>query len=84
MSSMWRAAVTVPLLLATVPSSSAQYTAPGNVAARPAYATGQSVAYALNDWRTLRQSSGYRFTDYARFLISNPDWPDQSRMRGWA
>jgi soluble lytic murein transglycosylase len=84
MSSMWRVAVTIPLLLATVPSSSAQYAAPGNVAARPAYATGQSVAYALSDWRTLRQSSGYRFADYARFLIANPDWPDESRMRGWA
>jgi soluble lytic murein transglycosylase len=43
-----------------------------------------SVAYALDQWRRLRQSSGYSFADYASFLIVNPDWPDASRMRGWA
>ena len=37
---------------------------------------GQSVASSLDRWRTLRQSSGYRFSDYAGFLIANPDWPD--------
>src|SRR5690348_9552592 len=82
MSSMWRAAVLVPVLLATAPSGSAQYNAPANYAAA-AYAN-QSVASALNLWRTLRQSSGYRFSDYASFLIANPDWPDATRMRGWA
>jgi soluble lytic murein transglycosylase len=82
MSSMWRAAVLVPVLLATAPSGSAQYAAPAsNVAA--AYAN-QSVSSALEQWRTLRQSSGYRFSDYAGFLIANPDWPDAARMRGWA
>ena len=39
-------------------------------------ATGQSIAASLESWRTLRQSSGYRFSDYAYFLITNPDWPD--------
>ncbi len=24
------------------------------------------------------------FPDYAPFLIANPDWPDERRMRGWA
>ncbi|MES2137480.1 MAG: lytic transglycosylase domain-containing protein [Pseudomonadota bacterium] len=80
---MWRAAVFVPVLLATAPSSSAQYVAPATYAA-PVYSTSTSVATSLNDWRTLRQSSGYRFSDYARFLIVNPDWPDASRLRGWA
>jgi soluble lytic murein transglycosylase len=83
MSSMWRAAVFVPVLLVTAPSSSAQYAAPAPYAA-PAYSAGASVASSLNDWRTLRQSSGYRFSDYARFLIFNPGWPDEARMRGWA
>lgn len=82
MSSMWRAAVILPVLLATAPSSSAQYAAaPTYAAAAPATA---SIAYALNDWRTLRQSGNYRFADYARFLIANPGWPDETRMRGWA
>src|SRR5438270_8820608 len=83
MSSMWRAAVLVPvLLLATAPSSSAQYVPQSTYAAAPASA--ESVAASLDRWRTLRQSSGYRFTDYANFLIANADWPDAVRMRGWA
>ena len=84
MSSMWRVAVMIPVLLVTAPSSSAQYAAPLTVAAAPAYATAQSVSSSLNSWRALRQSSNYRFADYARFLIANPDWPDDSRMRSWA
>jgi len=82
MSSMWRIAALVPVLLATAPSSSAQYAAPTN------YAVGEShtpsVAYSLDEWRRLRQSSGYGFADYASFLIANPDWPDATRMRSWA
>ena len=83
MSSMWRFAVLVPVLLATAPTSSAQYAAPTSYAPAYGYSV-PSVGYALNDWRRLRQSSGYRFADYARFLIANPGWPDESRMRGWA
>ena len=82
MSSMWRFVALVPVLLATVPSSSAQYAAPTTYAAGQNYAP--SVAYSLDQWRRLRQSSGYSFADYASFLIANPDWPDASRMRAWA
>jgi soluble lytic murein transglycosylase len=83
MSSMWRIAAMIPVLLATAPSSSAQYAAPANIGV-PAYGATQSVASSLQTWRTLRQSSNYRFADYASFLIANPDWPDEARMRGWA
>jgi len=82
MSSMWRAAVTLAVLLATAPSSSAQYAAPGSATAAPG--SNQSIASSLESWRALRQSSEYRFSDYAYFLISNPDWPDARRMRDWA
>ena len=82
MSSMWRIAALVPVLVATAPSGSAQYAAPTNYAVGGSYAP--SVAYSLDEWRRLRQSSGYSFADYASFLIANPDWPDVSRMRGWA
>jgi soluble lytic murein transglycosylase len=85
MSSMWRAAVILPvLLLATAPSSSAQYAAPAPAPQVNYAASAAAVGYALNDWRQLRQSSGYRFADYARFLIANPDWPSESTMRRWA
>jgi soluble lytic murein transglycosylase len=83
MSSMWRASVFLPVLLAIAPSSSAQSPAP--YAPAPYVApTSPDVGYALNDWRRLRQSSGYTFADYARFLIANPDWPDEAKMRRWA
>src|SRR5256885_15261776 len=82
MSSMWRAAVIIPVLLATAPSSSAQYAPPANYAAAPA--SSPSVASSLEQWRALRQSSNYRFSDYAGFLIANSAWPDAQRMRGWA
>ena len=82
MSSMWRIAALVPVLLATAPLSSAQYAAPMNGVAQNAYAP--SVAYSLDQWRRLRQSNGYSFADYASFLIANPDWPDATRMRAWA
>lgn len=71
------------MLLAIAPSSSAQY-ASATSPVSSAYSGRQNVSSALESWRTLRQSSQYRFSDYAGFLISNPDWPDTSRMRIWA
>jgi soluble lytic murein transglycosylase len=82
MSSMWRAVILVPALLAVAPPSSAQYQSQPGYAAAPGYAP--SVAYSLDQWRRLRQSSGYSFADYASFLIANPDWPDAGKMRVWA
>jgi soluble lytic murein transglycosylase len=83
MSSMWRAALILPVLLAISPSSSAQYVAPAPQAA-PIPVAAPPVANSLADWRRLRESSGYSFADYARFLIANPDWPGESTMRRWA
>ncbi len=82
MSSMWRIAALVPVVLATAPLSSAQYAAPTTYPVGGSYAP--SVAYSLDEWRRLRQSSGYSFADYASFVIANPDWPDVPRMRSWA
>ena len=86
MSSMWRVAAILPVLLATAPSSSAQSPALYASAQTYGYSTSSAsdVGYALNDWRRLRQSNGYSFADYARFLIANPGWPDESKMRRWA
>jgi len=83
MSSMWRVSAFLPALLVLAPSSSAQSPTPYG-AAQTYAAPSVNVGYALNDWRRLRQSSGYAFSDYARFLISNRDWPDEARMRRWA
>ena len=84
MSSMWRVAVIPPLLVAMSASSSAQYAAPqASTVAAVAYSA-SAVGSSLSEWRNLRQSSGYRFSDYAHFLIANPDWPEESKMRRWA
>jgi len=77
---MWRIAWSIPVLLSAA-TASAQYSAPSAYA--PAYSA-QSMAYAIADWRRLRQSNGYSFADYARFLIANPDWPGEDSMRLWA
>ena len=82
MSSMWRAAAILPVLLTLAPSSSAQYAAPYSSA--PTQYSASTVNYALGDWRRLRQSSGYSFADYARFLIPNRGWPEESKLRSWA
>ena len=81
MSSM-RGVALVLLLVTSTAASTQTYPAP-----RPAYAAptaGYSVGYALNDWRRLRQSSGYGFADYARFLNANPGWPEETKLRRWA
>ena len=77
---MWRIAFLLPLGLAASTSGSAQ--APSAYA--PPRASAAAVGYALNDWRTLRQSSGYAFANYASFLIANPDWPEEDKLRRWA
>ena len=82
MSSMWRAALLIPLLVGTV-SASAQYSAPYAYRPAPTYSV-PSVNYAISDWRRLRQSSGYSFASYANFLIANPNWPAETTLRRWA
>src|SRR5689334_9675166 len=82
MSSMWRGAVILPVILAIAPASSAQYAAP---ASSYSYAPASAnVSAALNNWRELRQSNGYSFAQYAAFLIPYQGWPDEAKMRIWA
>jgi hypothetical protein len=57
--------------LAQAPTSAPAYRPPAPAAA----ASVTDINYALGDWRRLRTNEGYRFGDYARFLISNPGWP---------
>src|SRR5689334_2008658 len=83
MSSMWRGAVILPVILAIAPASSAQYAAPSASSYNYAPATA-NIAAALNLWRQLRQSSGYSFSQYAALLIPYRGWPDETKMRGWA
>ncbi|QNP42738.1 hypothetical protein H9L15_11540 [Sphingomonas daechungensis] len=83
MSSMRGVALTVLLVTSTAGSTQSPYSVPAQSTAMAAPAYGSSVGYSLNDWRRLRQNSGYTFADYARFLNANPGWPEESKLRGW-
>jgi soluble lytic murein transglycosylase len=76
MSSMWRTAAFMPVLLGIAPSTSALYGQPVSPYgyAQTSYAQ-PTVSASIGDWRRLRQNSGYAFSDYARFLILNPGCP---------
>ena len=84
MSSMRRVASLLTGLLGSAAiASSTQLVVPVQpqpVASPAAYYPGD-VNGAIQDWRRLRQSSGYAFADYARFLLANPDWPGESGLR---
>ena len=72
-------AATSPAVAATAAQMAAQPRAPA-VNRAPAYAAA-GINNSIADWRRLRQSSGYSFSDYARFLIYNPGWPGETAMR---
>ena len=93
MSSMRRLALLT--ILVAAPGGSALAQSPDPLAPRyaPAYTAASASApsstqveinYAIADWRRLRASDGYAFADYARFLNTNPDWPDDNRLRNVA
>jgi soluble lytic murein transglycosylase len=74
------------ILLSTVAVASVQQSGSTPATAATALqASGQTAAYEINyalaDWRRLRQSGGYAFADYARFVSANPGWPGESGLR---
>jgi soluble lytic murein transglycosylase len=77
MSSMRRLAYLFPLLL---PAASVAQV-PGMPYVQSAVYAPADISASINSWRALRQSSGYAFADYARFLIANPGWPSETTMR---
>ena len=82
MSSMGRAAFFIPILLACSASASAQI--PSAIFAETAAAAAaapSNVNYAIAQWRNLRRGGNYSFSDYARFLNYNSDWPAESSLR---
>ena len=42
------------------------------------------MAHAVQLWQQLSTSQNYRFTDYASFLLSYPDFPDAGKLQGYA
>ena len=86
MSSMRKMTLFAPVLLATVASAAVQLPPAPLQQQVPLYATsqvqpGDSIGYAIADWRRLRANNGYAFADYARFLAANPGWPGEATLR---
>jgi soluble lytic murein transglycosylase len=42
------------------------------------------VATAIQNWRTLAATQGAGFAAYSDFLVQNPGWPDEAKLRGFA
>lgn len=78
---MTRVALLLPLLLGSATTGSAQLTPVITSQPVQQYAPVNDVGYALNDWRRLRQGGTWSFADYARFLVSYPNWPGETTMR---
>ena len=77
---MRRRAIILAILLTAGTAGSAQYVRQYPPQPQVQSYSTAAVGYALNDWRRLRQSSGYSFGDYARFLNANPGWPGESTV----
>ena len=86
MSSMTRIAFLLPMLLGSAALAQLAQNRPATPVTSPVVAASAvaDINYALGDWRRLRASEGYNFADYARFLIANPGWPEEAKMRRWA
>ncbi|WP_309660724.1 lytic transglycosylase domain-containing protein [Sphingomonas sp.] len=83
---MRRAAYLLTVLVLATSGSAQAPTQPSYQPAFPAAypQVSNDIAYALADWRRLRQSNGYSFGDYARFLNANPGWPGDATLRKYA
>ncbi|MEO7786879.1 MAG: lytic transglycosylase domain-containing protein [Sphingomicrobium sp.] len=80
---MTRLAFLGPIFLATASGAAMQagLVPVSDAPTATSFAAPTDIDYALADWRRLRSSDGYAFSDYARFIIANPGWPGEFAMR---
>jgi soluble lytic murein transglycosylase len=72
-------AVVQQLPAQTQPSSQSS---PWNqVSSRIGVASDPSISATISQWRALQQSDGLGFSSYASFILANPGWPGEDRMR---
>jgi soluble lytic murein transglycosylase len=82
---MRRAAFLLPLVAMASSSSAQSPMQPVGPAYQPAYQPANSnISWGISEWRRLRQSSGYSFGEYARFLNAFPGWPVETTLRRYA
>ena len=75
MSSMGKRSFFIPILLAFTASASAVLPSVNFVEPGTASAAVSDINSAITQWRQLRQGGNYSFSDYARFLNYNENWP---------
>lgn len=51
------------------------------VSGRIGVASDPAISGTISQWRALQQSDGLGFSTYANFIIANPGWPGEDRMR---
>ncbi|MBT2244197.1 transglycosylase SLT domain-containing protein [Sphingobium sp. BHU LFT2] len=60
---------------------STQPSAWNQAASRVGMPSDPSIAGTISQWRALQQSDGLGFSTYASFIMANPGWPGEDRMR---
>jgi soluble lytic murein transglycosylase len=68
-------AVVQPVPATTQPTPWSQVSGRIGVASDPA------ISATISQWRALQQSDGLGFSTYANFILANPGWPGEDRMR---
>jgi len=69
-------------LAAKTPAASSQQPSPWREAqGRIGVARDAAIAATIDQWRALQRNNALGFAAYARFIMANPGWPDESRMR---
>ena len=63
-----------------VPAST-QPTPWNQVSGRIGVASDPAISATISQWRSLQQSDGQGFSPYASFIMANPGWPGEDRMR---
>ncbi|WP_093018505.1 lytic transglycosylase domain-containing protein [Sphingobium sp. YR768] len=64
-----------------LPSQDAHPSPWQQVQSRIGVAQDGSIAGTISQWRALQSSDGLGFSTYASFMIANPGWPGEDRMR---
>ena len=84
MSSMVRNTLISAALLSTFLAAPALAQEEAGRASLVATQASPQAAFAVNRWEQLSASPLFTFQDYAGFLLANPGFPDESKLRGYA
>lgn len=64
--------------------ASSQIAQSGSGLVQPVAASDAQIRAAIDTWRRITRSDTLGFATYADFLLANPGWPEEARLRGVA